>query len=148
MTASLADLANPYDFANPVSEERLFAGRRSELTDIKYYIDLAAKADRAINLALLGERASRKTSLLNRIPTLSAEKHLIPVRIDLDEGDTANNFALFLKIFNALLSRACEAGAFGGLNAPTFQASLEMVSTLGRARRSNILFLFLSNSLC
>ncbi|MHC5773961.1 hypothetical protein [Nostoc sp.] len=58
---------NPYDFSNPVSDIELFAGRKNELKDINYYLNHAAKAPRAINLALLGRRASGKTSLLNII---------------------------------------------------------------------------------
>ena len=60
----LDKLYNPYDFANPVSDKELFVGRKQELDDIKYYID-QAKLTRPINLAILGPRASGKTSLLN-----------------------------------------------------------------------------------
>jgi hypothetical protein len=34
MLERLRDLANPYDFANPVSDERFFVGRTTEIADI------------------------------------------------------------------------------------------------------------------
>jgi Cdc6-like AAA superfamily ATPase len=58
-------LHNPFDFANPVIDPKLFAGRKNELEDIEYYLNHAKSAPRAINLALIGDRASGKTSLLN-----------------------------------------------------------------------------------
>ena len=51
-------LPNPYDFANPVMDPELFAGRTKEINDISYYLDHASRAARAINLAIMGERAS------------------------------------------------------------------------------------------
>ncbi|MFM7406966.1 MAG: ATP-binding protein [Cuspidothrix sp.] len=56
---------NPYDFSNPVLELDLFAGREKELEEIRYYLDQAKNARQPINIALLGQRASGKTSLLN-----------------------------------------------------------------------------------
>jgi hypothetical protein len=47
---------NPYDFANPVTDERFFAGRTSELDDIVYYLKHASSAHNPINLALLVHR--------------------------------------------------------------------------------------------
>ena len=56
---------NPYDFANPVSDPGLLVGREKEMEEIKYYLDNAKVAPRPINIALLGTRASGKTSILN-----------------------------------------------------------------------------------
>jgi hypothetical protein len=60
-------LPNPYDFANPVNDPKIFAGRKTELEEINYYLDHAKYASRAINLAIIGDRASGKTSLLNMV---------------------------------------------------------------------------------
>ena len=49
-------LHNPFDFANPVMDPKLFAGRKSELDDIEYYLYNAKNAPRAINLALIGDK--------------------------------------------------------------------------------------------
>jgi AAA+ ATPase superfamily predicted ATPase len=78
---------NPFDFANPVNDPKLFAGRKSELEDIEYYLNHAKTAPRAINLALIGDRASGKTSLLNMIEGGARQRVFLPVRIDLDESD-------------------------------------------------------------
>ena len=34
----LSERYNPYDFANPVSEESLLVGREKEMDEIKYYL--------------------------------------------------------------------------------------------------------------
>ena len=52
-----SELINPYDFANPVTEEKLFAGRSDELREIKYYLKHGAKTNKPINLSLIGDRA-------------------------------------------------------------------------------------------
>jgi hypothetical protein len=88
---------NPYDFANPVTDERFFAGRNEVLEDIEYYLNHAANAPQAINLALTGERASGKTSLLNMIEVKANAKNIIPVRINLDEGDAVSPLRFFTK---------------------------------------------------
>ena len=61
----LSNFYNPYDFANPVADTMLLVGRESEMDQIKYYLDYAKNAPRPINIALLGQRASGKTSILN-----------------------------------------------------------------------------------
>jgi len=86
---------NPYDFGNPVSDERLFSGRNKELKEIDYYLQQAATAPRATNIALMGERASGKTSLLNMIEKKAQEKGLCTVRIDLNEGDVQQEIFFF-----------------------------------------------------
>ncbi len=61
----LSETFNPYDFANPVAEANLLVGREKEMDEIKYYLDNTKSAPRPINIALLGPRASGKTSILN-----------------------------------------------------------------------------------
>ena len=121
---------NPYDFANPVSKKALFAGRKGIKSEIDYYLDQASKVTKPINLALLGDRSSGKTSLLNIIDIIAAEKSMLPIRINLDEGDAINQFTFFNKLFNTILDKACEAGAFGGLTKKTYQTYLALKNTL------------------
>jgi hypothetical protein len=109
------DLFNPYDFANPVDDQKLFAGRDSELKDIRYYLRLAEKAPRPINIVLTGHRSAGKTSLLNRIDDEAKWRGFRTARIDLNEGDV-DPFSLFYKIYDAILYAAVEGGAFAGLN--------------------------------
>ncbi len=74
---------NPYDFANPVTDKNLFSGRKKQQEEIRYYLQQAAEAPRPINLALLGNRAAGKTSLLNMIALEAKERDFCVVRIDL-----------------------------------------------------------------
>lgn len=115
------DLWNPYDFANPVDDQDVFAGRTDELKDIKYYLRLASKAARPINLVLTGPRSSGKTSLLNRIEFESLQRKFCVARIDLNESD-ADRFTLFYKIYDAILFAAVTDGAFNGVDGETYSS--------------------------
>ncbi len=119
---------NPYDFANPVSDENLFVGRKSELEEIRYYLDHAKRAPRPINLAILGDRASGKTSLLNMCAIESKKKGFCVVRIELDEGDAQSQLSFFQKIFDGLIASACDQGAFGGKKGKTYDVYLDMMN--------------------
>ncbi len=126
---------NPFDFANPVSVKDLFVGRRKELEDIAYYLDHAKSAPRTINLALLGERASGKTSLLNIIEIEATERNLVPVRINLNESDVASHLAFWFKIFDSILSRVVterrgesEKFVFNGELGRTYETYLDLVT--------------------
>jgi hypothetical protein len=121
-------LANPYDFANPVNDADLFVGRVSELEEIRYYLDHAGRAPRPISLALLGERASGKTSTLNMIDVEATKRGFLAVRIDLDEDDATTQMAFFHKLFDTALSTACEFGTLGGKFGRTYQTYLDIVT--------------------
>ncbi|HKM83890.1 MAG TPA: hypothetical protein VJY15_23405 [Candidatus Acidoferrum sp.] len=128
--SDLQSLANPYDFANPVSDVDLFIGRKDEISEIRYYLAQAIRARRPTNLAIIGNRASGKTSLLNVTEQEGKKLGLLTVRIDLDEGDAASQWAFFFKIFDSVFSAACEAGAYGGKHSQTFDTYIEMVCSL------------------
>ncbi len=136
-TRNPARISNPFDFANPVQVPGLFVGRDSELRDVDYYLEHARSADHAINLALVGERASGKTSLLNMIEQESSRRGLCPVRIDLNEGDAENNLAFFFKVFDSILSTAVHRPSgggdtnglcFGGPSGKIYDTYLDMIS--------------------
>ncbi len=120
-------LHNPFDFANPVMNPKLFAGRKSELEDIEYYLNHAKNAPRAINLALIGDRASGKTSLLNMIEKGAKLRDFCTVRIDLDESDVETQLALFVKLFDGIISTACKENAFGGIHGKTYDTYRSMI---------------------
>jgi tetratricopeptide (TPR) repeat protein len=122
---------NPYDFANPVSDPYLFVGRRDEMHEITYYLDHASTAARPINIALLGPRASGKTSLLNMADAEANKRGFCIVRIDLDEDDAKTQLGFFYKLFDTVLAAACEAGAFGGKDGKTYDTYLDIVNTYG-----------------
>lgn len=111
---------NPYDFAHPVSQDALFAGRETEIADVRYYLRQAARAPRPVNLVLTGTRSSGKTSLLNKIGHEAAGRGLAVARVDLNEGD-ANPLAFFYKVYDAILLCAVNSGAFGGLSGQTYR---------------------------
>jgi hypothetical protein len=120
---------NPYDFSHPVNDRELFIGRDPELTEIKYYLDHAVRAARPMSLAILGPRASGKTSLLNMTEIEARRRDMCVARVDLDEGVTHSHLNLFFKLFDAVLTAACELGAFGGLGEKTYEQYLEIVNT-------------------
>src|SRR5450759_1330953 len=120
-------LPNPYDFANPVNDPSLFAGRSAEMDEIRYYVDQATKVDRPIHLALIGERASGKTSTLNMIGVEARNKGCCVVRINLDEADAESYRAFYYKLFDCVLTDVCEAGGFGGLSGKTYETYRDMV---------------------
>jgi len=118
---------NPYDFSNPVLDNELFAGRKNQLQEINYYLNHASQAPRPINLALLGRRASGKTSILNIIENEAKKLEFCSVRVDLDEGDAQTQLVFFHKLFDSILLEACQLGAFGGLNGKTYQTYLDIM---------------------
>jgi hypothetical protein len=127
--ADFSELYNPYDFANPVSDRKLFQGRDEELREIDYYMKQAKAAPRPINLALIGERAAGKTSFLNMIAATATGLDFCVATIDLNESDAESPLRLFFKIFDELLTAACDRGAFGGLTGRTYQTYRDIVDT-------------------
>ncbi len=120
---------NPYDFANPIADPALLAGRKREMEEIKYYLENAGLAPRPINLALLGLRASGKTSLLNVAALEAKNRGYCVVRIDLDEDDSRSQMAFFFKLFDGIFSSVCDACGFGGKEGKTYDTYLDMVNT-------------------
>lgn len=123
-----AEFKNPYDFSNPVLDEELFIGRTNELKEIDYYLENAKKSKRPINIAILGPRASGKTSLLNITEIKAKKKGFCTVRIDLDEGDAKTQLGFFFKIFDGIFTSVCEKNVFGGLKGETYDTYLDMVN--------------------
>jgi len=135
LNRELSEIANPFDFANPVSKRDLFIGRDQERQDIRYYLDLARNAERSINLALLGERAAGKTSLLNIVELEASDRGLIPVRIDLNESDVESQLTFWFKLFDAIMNRVVEEPrengtgfVFSGVGGKTYLTYLAMAS--------------------
>jgi hypothetical protein len=93
----------------------VFAARLKEREELDYYLDFARTAPRHINVALVGQRASGKTSLLNYTEQAAKQKGIITCRIDLDEENVASSYAFFFKILDAIISASVRENAFGGL---------------------------------
>lgn len=109
---------NPFDFASPVIEGSKFAGRQSERDDAKYYLN-EAQYTRPVHLALTGERAAGKTSMLNMIADQAALLNFLVVRVDLNSGD-AEPTSFFLSLYDSILLSVVRDGGFGGLAGPTW----------------------------
>jgi len=62
-------MQNPYNFTRPVQTYASLGGRDRELNEVKYYINLNRNGS-SYHLALQGNRASGKTSLLNVVQSL------------------------------------------------------------------------------
>ncbi|MGN6149003.1 MAG: hypothetical protein ACTHPD_10725 [Rhizomicrobium sp.] len=125
----MSELFNPYDFANPVTNMQVFADRQREREEIDYYLDLALTAPRHINIALVGQRASGKTSLLNYIDQTARIKQFITCRIDLDEENVSSSYAFFFKIFDTIISQAIAAGHLGGPSGQFYEKFRDLAST-------------------
>ena len=125
---------NPYDFANPVTEEKLFSGRAEQLKEIKYYLNHGIKSQKPINLSLIGDRAAGKTSLLNMIEIEAKRLDYLTVRIDLDEGDKTSQLNFFFKVFDSLVNSAFDEGFFGGHSGSIFDEYLNQTSAYSIAQ--------------
>jgi tetratricopeptide (TPR) repeat protein len=106
----------------------MFFGRSEEMTEIRYYLDHATAAERPINLALLGDRAAGKTSILNMTEIEARSRNCCTTRIDLDEDDAKSQLLFFYKMFDGIITAACQLGAFGGLAGKTYETYLNTMS--------------------
>lgn len=98
---------NPYDFRNPVRPE-LLVGREDEIAEIERHLKSTAEG-RPVHIALLGERAAGKTSLLRTVERRAKKQKLLPVRLDLDAAVTENAFAFFKAVFEHSVQALVEA---------------------------------------
>ncbi len=142
MSLKLKSFVNPYDYANPVNEEKYFIGRGSEKSDIVYYLGHARSTRKPIHLALIGPRASGKTSLLNIVGIEAKRRDFCVVRVNLNEGDVSSELYFFKKLFRAILNAAFFDGAFGGKAGEIFKAFNDLVATGNCEDVSVIPFIF------
>jgi tetratricopeptide (TPR) repeat protein len=95
-------LRNPYDYANPVQDSSIFAGRRTELIRISSTLEQMTSTEAVKYIAVHGKRAAGKTSLLNITETLARKLGHFVVHIDLIASDTTPvNF--FTKLYEELI---------------------------------------------
>lgn len=99
------------------------------MSELLYYLDHAKNADRPINIALLGDRAAGKTSILNMTAIEARSRDFCTVRIDLDEDDAAMQMMFFYKVFDGIFTAACELQAFGGLQGKTYETYLNVITS-------------------
>lgn len=124
---------NPFDFANPVTEPRLFAGRARELAEVRYYIKLAA-AQKGIGLAIVGDRTSGKTSLLNMAASEAQSQQFLSARMDLSRADVDTEQAFFQCLYESLMQAARRNRVWGDLTPDVYNA-FRVAMTAGDATR-------------
>lgn len=105
---------NPYDFSNAVTDPDMLAGRGELIREVSYYLDQARAKPQPVNLAILGQRASGKTSVLNVIASMAKQRAFMLVRFDLDSSDVATPLVFFHRLLDEVLTAAISSGAFGG----------------------------------
>ncbi|TJZ45384.1 glycosyltransferase [Streptomyces piniterrae] len=108
----ISKLPNPYDYRNPVRDAALFAGRNAEIASIAYELDQAGVDRPSVYIAVHGRRAAGKTSLLNRTEHLARDRGLLPVRVELVEGDDSPA-AFYRKVYEELVDAVEAEGAPG-----------------------------------
>jgi hypothetical protein len=105
-------MRNPYNFTRPVQEHAFLGGRDRELNEIKYYINLNRNGSN-FHLALQGNRASGKTSLLNVIQSLfKDEQDMLMVRVDLNVDLVTSEYLFFREIFSNIIGEGLKRGLY------------------------------------
>ncbi len=126
---------NPFDHMNAVSDPTLFIGREQELKDIRYYFEQSRLAPRPFHLAIIGERGSGKTSVLNMAERTGRECGFCVARINLNESNVSSTLQFLFKIFSAIIEAVIrldctEGGAcLGGPNGPIYTTYIDTITT-------------------
>jgi hypothetical protein len=119
---------NPFDFSNPVTDASVLAGRERVLEQAHYYLDQSREGG-SYSLALIGERASGKTSLLNALHDYAATTDLVAAHIRLDEAVAADDLDFFREVFHSLMESCARRGLFGGQAGAEFDTFCRQVLT-------------------
>ena len=137
----MEEFYNPYDFINPVKDPKLFAGRHKELEDIGYYLELSkSKRPQYANLALIGQRASGKTSLLNMIKSTSEKKGFLAIKIDLNNEIVEDDTIFFKEIFDGIMTQGAEKGMYDGLGSKIYSGFRRLIDTFDFSVEIPLLF--------
>lgn len=113
---------NPYDYTNAVTDMAVFAGRQKEIEEIEYCLNLSLhRRPIYMNMALIGERASGKTSLLNKSRHLADTKGFLTTKINLDNSVVQNDINFFSAIINGIMLEGCKRGMYDGLSGRVYQ---------------------------
>lgn len=131
---------NPYTL-KPITKPSFLAGRSDELNTIEYYLSLTA-AGQSNHLALIGERGVGKTSLLNSAESLARAKHLLAVRIDMNEDKGRSPGRFWVNLYSSLCLEAAEAGCWGGINSPIYESLFIMIHARQRVPLSDAVLQF------
>lgn len=114
-------MSNPFDFANPVTERALFAGRARELADIEYYIGLATQ-QKGVGIAIVGDRTSGKSSLLNMASSAALRLGFVSVRVDLSQDSADSEEAFLRHVYESMFIAAKKRGMWGDTTSLVYDA--------------------------
>lgn len=139
---------NPYDCQNPVIDHRLFAGRDTELREVRYYLNQAS-VTRPTNLAFIGARGSGKTSLLHMTSHYAREAGLAVVEVRFDESHGHSQVSFFFHLFDSIVAtvfRTARKGSqelcFGGMGGEAYAAYIDAAYGHERVDPEKLGFLF------
>jgi len=105
-------MRNPYNFTRPAQEYAFLGGRDRQLNEIKYYINLNRNGGN-YQLALQGNRASGKTSLLNVVQSLySNEQDILMARVDLNVDLVTSEYLFFREILSSIIAEGLKRGIY------------------------------------
>lgn len=118
--------SNPYNFTNPVRTPERFAGRKKELEEIGYYLELSKGATpQYTHIAIIGPRSVGKSSILNIIEHIANEKSMLPVKISLNNEMVKNDALFFKEIFDAIMTNGIEKGMYDSKIYKSFRKLLD-----------------------
>lgn len=139
----LKDIQNPYYYDRP-ADKSTFVGREEHLKDIEYYLNdgINAENNRCRHLAITGDRAMGKTSLLGRLREEAAEKGCCTVKIELDDSSVEDEPTFLFTIFDNVLSEACELGAYEGTGGRTYETYRDVMAGITPEDRTFMPFMF------
>lgn len=115
MKKTIFEIPNPFDYTRPVIYVDEFAGRAEEIEEINKIFD-NIKNDLSINLAIFGERACGKTSLLNFLVNKARSKNGLAVKIDLNENIIKSDIDFFVEIIDKIIEEGIPKNLLGGEN--------------------------------
>lgn len=105
---------NPYNYTQPVRDPELFSGRSHELSEIEYYLDLAATGPDPEHIALIGPRSTGKSSLLYRVSEFAEARKYLPVMIVLNNSTVQNPFFFFRQLTDEIMTKGVRKHDFYG----------------------------------
>lgn len=99
-----ASTGNPYDWRNPIRDQKIFAGRKEESSKIiDEVIRVKEKAGITPIVAVTGERRVGKTSLLWRIEEKCQEQHIESIIFPIETDKIQSSWEFWSEIFSRLL---------------------------------------------
>ncbi|MFX1565580.1 MAG: AAA family ATPase [Promethearchaeota archaeon] len=141
-----SEIKNPYNFQYPIKNSQFFAGRVDEQKIIKDDLLLPlSKLNPHHNIAIIGPRASGKTSLAMIISKQAKDMNILPIYIALDRKLVENEGLFFRELASQLILQGKKHfGLFSGkvdrlkrfFKGLSFEASVPLISSTVKVSKS------------